>query len=207
MAFQYPTSGERLFPVMNTLQQWGFQDFFLPFLVFFTLMFAVLQKVALFTKKKKVGSDDKIVPDRAINGFISAAIAGMIVVPHVLRLYPLNRDPVELMMNFLPTSTIAFVVLIFGLLFIGIVSTPEALKEGSAIRVVVGLVAAAIVLLSFLKNIFPAIFPEWLTIDPTTQAVAIVVAVMAGVIWFIAGDDTPGKPAHTRLLETFGKGV
>ena len=179
--FQYPSGGDRLASVFQILQNYGFQDFLLPFLLFFALLFAVLQKVALFQDKGK--------PDRRINGFISGAIAGLIVVPHVLRLYPSPMDPVELMYQFLPMSTIAFVVLLLGLLFFGLV-VPASAAKPNVVSGLIGLAAAGIVLVSFLRNVVPGFIPNWVVIDPTLQALAIVIGVMLLIIWFIAGEES-----------------
>jgi len=204
MPIIYSTGGERLTGVFQTLQNWGFQDFLLPFLLFFALVFAILQKVKLFVSTKTVqGGQPTVVPDRKLNGLISAAISAMIVVPHVLRLYPSNTDPIELLAQFLPLSTIAFIVVVFGLLFVGMVSKQEDFEKPSAMRAIVGLVAAAIVLISFLKSIAPSLLPEWLTFSSSTTTTAIVVSVMLLVVYFITAEPST-EPAAKSLRKIFG---
>lgn len=198
--FQYPSGGDRLASVFQILQNYGFQDFLLPFLLFFALMFAILQKTGLFQNASGK-------TDRKINGVISGAIAGLIVVPHVLRLYPQNMDPVELMYQFLPMSTVAFVVLLAALLFIGLV-VPGSMAKPNLITGIIGIIAAGIVLISFLRNIVPGLIPTWVVIDPTVQALAIVIGVMLLVIWFIAGEESSDDfvTGFGRIMGISGEG-
>ena len=192
--FQYPSGGDRLSSVFQILQNYGFQDFLLPFLLFFGLMFAVLQKVNLFQSGGKA--------DRTINGFISAAVAGLITVPHVLRMYPHQYDPVELMYQFLPLTSVAFVVLMMALLFIGL-ALPSTASAISPIKSILGIAAAGIVLVSFLRFIAPGLIPSWLVIDPTIQALGIVIGIMLLTIWFIAGESS-NDPAFSTIQSLFG---
>jgi len=50
----YSTGGERLTGTFQSLQQYGFMDLVLPFLLLFVLFFAILQKVKLFKAKKRI---------------------------------------------------------------------------------------------------------------------------------------------------------
>ncbi len=193
--FQYQSGGDRLSAVFQILQNYGFQDFLLPFLLFFGLMFAVLQKVNLFQKGTK--------PDRSINGFIAAAVAGLITVPHVLRMYPYQYDPVDLMYQFLPLTSVAFVVLLVALMFLALALPTSVIGNVSPIKSILGLVAAGIVLVSFLRFIAPGLIPQWLVIDPTIQALGIVIGVMLLVIWFIAGDESTSESFST-IQSLFG---
>ncbi|RJQ19076.1 hypothetical protein C4580_05865 [Candidatus Woesearchaeota archaeon] len=202
---QYTTGGERLTQVFSTLNNYGFQDFFLPFLLIFALVFAILQKVQLFTTTIPAGTGTTggVKPDRRINGFIAAAVAAMVVVPHVLRLYPPNMDPVEMMLWVLPTSAVGLIAVMLGLLFVGfMVQDPSKVTGVSAS---VGLIGAALVLIAALKSILPAFLPQWLVIDTQTQTILIVIGALLVTVYFIISEpEEPKKSTSQKLKELFG---
>ena len=194
MVLTYPATGGRLQSAFSLLQQYGFQDFFVPFLLFFALAFAILQKVGLFKVKK----NNQEVPDRKMNGILAFTFSLLIVVPHVLRMYPFNLDPVAMLYLFLPSTTIAMVVGLMALVMLGLVST----NVNSVIKTLIGVLAAAAVLISVLAQAAPNLIPSWIVFDQTTVAFLIVLAVMGAVVWFIFGGEAE---TYKTIHEIFGK--
>ena len=80
----------QLVDFINTLESWGLTDVMLPFLLMFTLMFAILQKT-------KILGDDK----KNFNTVVALVMSLLIVIPHVNGTYPLDYDPVNIINRFL----------------------------------------------------------------------------------------------------------
>ena len=97
---------ERLF---ENLERIGFVDAVLPFLLIFTVMFAMLQKT-------KVLGDGK----KNFNAIIAIIIGLLVVIPHVTHRYPADGDPVEILNNALPQVSLVIVAVIFLLILIGV---------------------------------------------------------------------------------------
>jgi hypothetical protein len=73
------------------LESFGVSDVLLPFIMIFTIIFAVLQKVKILGDKKNV------------NAIIALVMALVVVIPHVLGKYPSDgSDPVIFISRFLP---------------------------------------------------------------------------------------------------------
>lgn len=199
MLFQFPLSqpGGQITNVMWTLQQWGLLDAFLPFLLFFALIFATLQKIQLFK------SGDK--PDRKMNGAIAFVISALIVVPHITRSYPPQLDPINIVLNILPQAGIIFLVLFLVLVMIGL-TAKEIPTLGSQIVAFFALLLLGLVVVF---AIWPAFTPSWLNIDPNTQALVITLLLFGGVVWFITREEAedPSKGGFNKFIKDFfGKG-
>jgi hypothetical protein len=93
-----------------TLESMGVSDVLLPFLLIFTIMFAIFQKAKIFGDGKK-----------NINLAISVIMALMVVIPHVMHYYPNEAyDPVNIMNNALPQVSLVVVAIIMILIIIGL---------------------------------------------------------------------------------------
>lgn len=202
MIFQFAggTVGGQLQQILRILEQWGFVDAFLPFLLIFVLLFAILNRVKLFqTSSNKA--------DRRLNGLISFAISLMVVIPHVLGRYPRNMDPVILINTLLPSAAVLIVAILLLMLLLGL--TQENLPSvASAWIGYLGIIILGIVIAS-------VIWPTWtqgtFLSDPTLQALVIILLVMGLVVWFVTrteGEETEyeesfleylaQKPSHVR---------
>ncbi len=202
--FQYPTGGERLRTLFTTLQGWGFQDFILPTILIFAIIFAILQKVAIFKIKKTVAGAEVEIGDRKINGILALAIALLIVIPHTIGYYPPDVDPIRIINTFLPNTMILLVAIVLSMLLIGLVAKE---KPPQPIHFIMGLIAVIALLAVIIKAAFPAFVPRW-TMDQNTQALIIVLLTMALVAWFVMSpprEPTPaGQPPYKRLKGWFG---
>ncbi|HLF55012.1 MAG TPA: hypothetical protein VI612_04800 [Candidatus Nanoarchaeia archaeon] len=198
--FTYPTGGERLRAVFTTLQGWGFQDFILPTILIFAIIFAILQKVAIFKVKK--GAND--VPDRKINGILALAIAMLIVIPHTVGYYPPEMDPIRIINQFLPNTMILLVAIVLSMILIGLVAKD---KPPQPIHFIMGLIAIIALLAVIIKAAFPAFVPRW-AMDQNTQALIIVLLTMALVAWFVMSPPreptAAGQDPYKRLKGWFG---
>ncbi len=181
MLFQFPLTqpGGQIQNVMWTLQQWGLLDAFLPFLLFFAIIFATLQKVKLFTSGDK---NEK--PDRKMNGTIAFVIAALVVTPHITRSYPPQFDPVNIVLNILPQAGLLLLTLFLVLVMIGMVAKPT---ESVSMFVTLGFLVmlGGVILLA----IWPAFTPDWIRLDPNMTALIITLLVFGGIVYFITAEE------------------
>ena len=87
-------------------------DFLLPFLLVFTITYAILQKT-------KILGDGR----RQFNVVVSLVLGLLFVVPHITGSYPLGYDPVDVMNATLPSISLVAVASIMVLLLLGIFGT------------------------------------------------------------------------------------
>lgn len=194
MLFQAPYyAGGQIQGVFQTLQAWGFADALLPFILIFVLVFAILQKIEIF----KEGTPPK--PDRKINGIIAFVIAALVVIPHITRSYPPQADPVTIIMNFLPSTGILLLAIFVVMLLLGLVGA----KIPSPILALIGFASLIILGAVIIKAAFPAFAPRWITNDPNTQSLIVILLTMGGVAWFILREPEPTKTWMQKIEELF----
>ena len=95
----------------SLLQLYAISDFFLPFILVFTVVFAVLQKTKILGDKKN------------FNVVISLVMGLVFVVPHLTGQYPPNYDPVLIMNSVLPSIALVAVASIMLLVLMGVFGT------------------------------------------------------------------------------------
>lgn len=103
------TNNWQLVDFFEGLESWGLTDVMLPFLLVFTLVFAVLEKTKIMGLEKK-----------NLNVVVSLVLALATIIPHVTRSYPLNYDPVDIINKALPSVSILVVAIMMLLILIGI---------------------------------------------------------------------------------------
>ncbi len=198
--YQYSQyGGGQIQQVLAFMQSWGLTDALLPFLLLFALVFAILQKVKLFT----TGEGATAKPDKKLHGIISFAIAALVVLPHITGTYPDPRtDPINIINTFLPGAAVLLLVILMVILLTGVINFPNL-----PVRMAV-FGATIILMLTMLFQAFPAFAPAWLIDDPNMQALLIVLLVFGLIIWFITREDapaTPRRPLNTVLRDWLGE--
>ena len=103
---------------IEALESWGLADVILPFILIFTLIFAILQK------SKILGEDKK-----NFNVVVSLVVALSVVIPHVLDTYPPGYDVVELINSILPQISLVAIAFLTVLLLAGLVGVQIAGKS------------------------------------------------------------------------------
>lgn len=184
----YPYSqygGGQIQQVLAFLQSWGVTDALLPFLLLFALVFAILQKVALF----KTDADK---PDKKLHGIIAFAIGALVVLPHITGTYPDPRtDPINIINTFLPGAAVLLLVILMVILLTGVIKFPNL-----PVRLVV-FGATILLMLTMIFQAFPAFAPAWLIDDPNMQALLLVLLVFGLIIWFITRENEPAVPRRS----------
>ncbi|MGM5484305.1 MAG: hypothetical protein ACQEP1_00330 [Nanobdellota archaeon] len=165
------------------LENWGFSDVLLPFLLIFTIVYAVFQKTKILGEKK------------SYNIILAFVMAMATVIPHVTGNYPMGYDPIEILHNALPTVSIVVVAIIMVLLLVGLWGAESDWVQGNT-------VTGTIVLLSVLAvfYIFGASANWWEgwswlegIFGTDTMAVLVMVLVFGLVLWFVTKDEGQSK--------------
>ncbi len=195
----YFSGAGNLQSVLVVLNNWGLQDLWIPFILIFALIFAILQKIKIFSKKYQppapagggAAPPAYDVGDKKINGILAFTISLMLAAGHALRYYPPEYDPFIIITTFIPQTGIALVAILLAILMIGFIplGTNKTLKDNGLMLFFVTIALAA-VLISVLSGIWPTFAPDWLRFNPLLQAVLLVIAVMILVIWWVTRDDT-----------------
>ncbi len=178
---------------LYVLDQIGFTDVFLPFILIFTVVFATLQKISLF------GAES-----RKFNSIIALALSIGVIIPHSLGKYPPGTDIVVILNTALPNVSLLIVSIVFLLIVIGMFGGKAVWGE-TFIGGAVTLIALALVI-----TIFGSAAGWWQTSgalralsDPNIQAAILIIA----VFWLIISTITKEKEeegAVTKLGKFFG---
>jgi amino acid transporter len=190
------------------LDSLGLTDIILPFVLIFTVIFALLQRVMIF----KVDSGEKdgqgkpvMVGNRKINVIIALAMALITVIPHVTHNYQMDNDPITIINNFLPGAIVLTVVILIFLMLVGFLGGDKSAAKSplvgiAAIIAIIGLIAV------LWRALYPTTTPQWLSFfdDPQIQGLVIVILIMGIVIWAVTGEGGGKSEWQTRLKEFFG---
>jgi len=183
--------------VINTLEGFGLTDALLPFLLIFTLIFAILQKVKIF------GADKK-----NINVIISLIMGLLVVIPHVTQSYPPGQDVVEIMNNAIPNVSIVVVAILMVLILIGVLGKRVELGDSSLSGWIAFIAFLAVGFIFGRAAGWFTYMPNWLRFldDPETQALLVVLLVFGILIWLVTKEPKkPGKSSGGEGLDKFGK--
>ncbi len=176
---------------VGTLDKYGVYDVALPFLLVFTLAFAMLEKSKILGDK-----------GRSLNVIISLALAFFFV---------RNNYLVALINRFLPNVSFFMVVMLMGLLLLGIVygKKYEGLQGGMlTIAVVLAILFIIWSLTSDLVGKSGINLPPFLTnMSSETKGLVIFVAAMVIVIsWAVKGEKQGDPGAPEKVSKMLGGG-
>jgi hypothetical protein len=135
---------------MSLAENWGLIDSLLPFILIFTLTFAVLQRTHILGEGRK-----------NLNVIIALVLALTTVIPHITGVYPKGKDAVEIINRAIPNLTLVVIGLITLLLLIGIFGGQPSPHSGAIFSYIV---IFAILFNVFFNNSFPTLAPVVLMI-------------------------------------------
>ena len=174
---------------IQTVEDWGLTDVLLPFLLIFTIIFAVLQKTKILGEGKK-----------NMNVIVSLVIALLVVIPHVTNSYPPNADIVDIMNKSIPQVAVIVVAIVMLFIMLGLLGG-EAAWHGKITSWIV--IAAAVVVL----YIFGASAGWWQGWDwfnrvfgSETVAVIIILLVFGIVIGFVTSEKEKTEAGKKETL-------
>jgi hypothetical protein len=176
-----------LYDLLADWSSLGLYDIVLPFLLVYTLVFAVLQKSKLF------GEDNK-----GINAII-ALIVGLFVVR--------SETVVLFLTGFLPNISLFLVVILMFLLMVGLFSGEHSEWVGAAKGLAVIISLVFIVLAIFAGQVGTFNVPRWILdfIDPQTRSTIIFVAVFAIVIAWVTSTGKKKESYFDKVIKGMGK--
>ena len=187
--------------VLTRLERMGLTDVLLPFLLIFTIVFAVLDKSKLFGERRNV------------HMVLALVIGLLVVIPHVTGDYPPGADVVEIMNSAIPNVSIVIVGVVMLLIMIGVFGYNVSL-QGKSLGGIVVLISAVIVALIFSGSagfFRGQRFSGMLSFlnDPDTQALLLVLLMFGIIVWFItSGDDDKGEgKGALGFLKALGDGL
>jgi hypothetical protein len=203
MAYPYSgysggTGGGYFRDVLYRLEVWGLSDVILPFILVFTIVYAIMQKV------KPLGEETG--RHKPFNVIVSLVMAFSVVIPHVLGYYPADADIVNIINAALPQVSIVLVAILMVLLIVGLFGGKA--EWGGALSGWIAFFSFILVLYIFGRAAgWFEYLPNWLywLDNPDTQAMIIVVAIFAIIIWYITKEPTP-EESRGRSLRRFGDG-
>ncbi|MBN1275250.1 hypothetical protein JXA12_03080 [Candidatus Woesearchaeota archaeon] len=193
----------------------GILDILLPFMLIFTVIFAVLQRT------KVLGKDEDGKPMKNFNVVIALVMALAAVIPHVLWGYrslpgaQCNRflasgfiDVVCIINNALPSVSLVVVAVLMFLIIVGIWGKNIDIGSSSLGGIVTVFSIIAIVFIFAIAAGWRAQYwPRWL-IDPQTQALIIVVLVFGLIIRFIVGpSEKKNKDKESNWLKKLSESL
>ncbi len=199
----YGTGSSGMFSqAIFTLQQAGIVDVIIPFILVFTIVFAVLQKT------KILGEDTETKrPKKNFNAVIALVMGLAVVIPHVTGTYPTpESDVVNIINQALPNVSVVLIAIMMMLLIIGVFGGDVKFANTSLAgwAVIFAIVATA--------WIFGAAagwyqLPYYLSflMDYNTQALIVIILVFAVLIWFITKEDKPKDSKKPTGIEELAK--
>lgn len=176
-------------------EEMGLTDAMLPFLLIFTIIFAILQKSNILGDKKK-----------NLNVVVSLVIALITVIPHITGAYQRMGliDVVDVMNRALPNVSIILVAIVSILLLIGLLGG-EAKWMGGSISGWIALLSIILIAIIFGHAAGWWFFVDWAWLnDSETVAVVIILLVFGVLIWFITKDEDEGGSEGPGVLEQLG---
>lgn len=183
------------------LDSLGLTGVILPFMLIFTVLFALLQRVAVF----KEGKTDK--PSKRINSIIALTIALITVIPHVTGSYPSDADPITIINTFLPGAVVITIVVLLFLMISGFVGSKTD-AEKSPLVALAGIIAVIGLALVLWRSLYPNGAPDWLWFfdDPQLRDIVIVLLIMGLVVWAVTHEKEtdPKKTFKNSLQQWFG---
>jgi hypothetical protein len=182
------------------LQEAGVADVLLPFILVFTVVFAVLQK------SKVLGNDSK-----KYNVMVAMVMGLGVVFPHVLGKYPPTSDPVEIINNSLPHVSVVVIAILMVMLLLGVFGAQFNLGKGINTWIMWLCLIVVVYIFGTAAGFFGnGNFPPflWFLEDPNTQALLVMILAFGLIIWFITKeDDHHDKDHHKETMKDWIKAI
>jgi len=179
------------------LQNIGVADVLLPFILIFTLVFAILEKIKILGEKS-----------RRYNVVIALVIGLIVVIPHVLS--PSPNDVVNIMNRAFPNVSVFIIAILALFLLIGLWSS-KAIKWGTTARGWLTIVAFIVIFAIFTHAAGwwgGGYLPSWLYFlnDPSVIALIVIIIVFIIIIAYITGEEKKPeeKTGFSKFIEALG---
>ncbi|MBN1501939.1 hypothetical protein JW930_00205 [Candidatus Woesearchaeota archaeon] len=170
--------------IIKVLESYGMLDVLLPFLLVFTITFAVLQK-------SNILGDNK----RPFNKVVALVIGLAVIIPHVMNTYPPGADVVVIINSALPNVSLLMVVFMMTLLLIGVFGKDVNIGGSSLVGIVVMISVIAVALIFIGSAGWLGNTPSWLAwlFDDETITLVIILLVFGLIVAFITREEDEEK--------------
>lgn len=181
---------------LQQLEAMGLLDSLLPFLLIFTIVFAVLQNTHILGRDRK-----------NFNVIVALVLSLMAVIPHVMNTYPRGADVILIINSALPNVGVVIIAIIMLLLIMGAFGREIDITESGFVSGAVPIIALGIILYIFGTSAgwWGGPSGNWgFLSDPDNQAVLVVIIVFALIIFFITGGPQKGL-GNLKIGDIFKK--
>ena len=188
---------------VGSLERVGFVDVLLPFLLVFTIIFAILEKTKILGEGK-----------RNMNVGIALIFALIVVIPHITGNFPAGYDPVQIINAALPSVSLVIIAIVSLMILVGVFAH-DRLLWGMTAPGWIGLVSIVIIAFIFgsAAGWWQVGFLDWLDsiFGSDVIAVIIMILVFGVIIAFVTGGGEAEKKggylerAGLNLGELFSK--
>jgi len=186
--------------IVQTLEYWGLSDILVPFLLVFTVVFAILENI-------------KLLPAKRFHVVIALAMALGVIIPHLTNTYPAEADVVNIINQSLPSIGVIVIGILMALLLIGTFGWEYT--GGKVFPNLIALGAFVVVLYIFGRSAgwFQYGFLDWVyfSIAPETWTLLTVLLVFGLIVYFVVADEgepegepSAGKKGLEILKDIFG---
>lgn len=194
------SSAYRVDGFLQNLINWGFVDYVLPFLLVFTLVYAVLHKTKVMGEKK------------SFNVVIALVLGLFFIVPHMsyspVR-YPSGLDPVEILLSVLPQVSLVMVGILALLMLVGIWGAQTQWVAGNRVTGWIVILSALAVLAIFGSSVGWWTGWDWLAriFGDETIAIFVMLIIFGLIIRFVTADDehSAAEGVMTQIGNLFKK--
>lgn len=179
--------------VFSYLDSFGITDIIIPFVLIFTILFAVLQKISIFGKDTS----------KKYNVVIALGIALLSIIPHATGRYQ-QFDIVQVINNSLPQIGLLLIGLVLLMVLVGLLGGETSHK--SVILGLAGIFAVVLLLLVFWRALYPYSSPSWLWFfdDPSFQALLVILLVFGLIVWFVTKEPSKDNKGMENFKKTLG---
>jgi len=168
------------------LQTGGIIDILIPFVLIFTVLFAVLKKVPILKEAKH-------------HIAVALAITFLVIIPHITGTIDPQYDVVQIINNSLPTVVVIIFIFLTALILLGLIKGgDQGVEFGDIAKSIMGIAAIVLVAIIFARSagyLQYTTWPTWLywLDDPQLGALVIVILMFAAITWFITHKKETGK--------------
>ena len=175
-------------------QAYGVLDFLLPFVLAFTIIYAVTGVLPLFKDHKNF---------RVI---IALSVSLLFVVPHVIGTYPLGYDPVQVLNETIPSISLIAISVVMLLILMGLFGA----KFSASAMPILAMISIGFVIYVFGSSLNwwdgPSAIFDWWSSEVTELMV--ILLVFGLVVYFIVkepGSGDTGKKIWSGVKDLFGQ--
>lgn len=183
-----PLSG---YQIGSVLEQWGIIDVILPFILVFTVSYAVLSRLDVFKDDKKYST------------MIALVLGLMFIVPHITGRYLSwgMPDPVDIVNQSAPYLAVIIVAIVLLMVMVGLSTGNGKLGDTLSGLAVWVSVLAVFIIFGRASGWLPY---GWLSFldDPDVQALAIIILVFGIIIYLVTGGgESKGDGGFKKFLK------